>query len=160
MEKSDKLSFKQLNQLCDQNLEAKYATECIDIIKNKECLFHPGISLPYDNALSLYELRLRIAKDGNRQDVNYLADFEALIENIRNKKSDYIGITSIYGNDFLYAIFYEPNSQLILGILRGVSSMTDAENLTTEHVASGSTSGKEKYSKGIFMGYWRSQTQF
>ena len=130
MKNSDKLSFKQFNQLCDQNSEAKYVNECIDIIKNKECLFHPGISSPYDRALSLYELRLSIAKDGNRHDVNYLADFEALVENIRNKKSDYIGITSISGNDFSYLVFYEPNSQLILGILRGVSSMTDTENLT------------------------------
>jgi hypothetical protein len=160
MENSDKLSFKQLNQLCNQNLEAKYVNECIDIIRDTECLFHPGISSTYDRALSLYELRLKIAKDGNRQDISYLADFEVLVENIRNKKSDYIGITSIYGNGFSYLIFYEPNSQLILGILRAVSSMTDAENLATEHVASGLTSGMEKYSKGLFIRNWRSQTQF
>jgi hypothetical protein len=116
--------------------------------------------MPYEHILSLYKLRLSIAENSeNQHEPNYLPDFRRTIENIEGIQSALIGILSLYGETFSYVVFYAPEMQKILGILKvtSKSSLTDKENHNTETIARGMSSSSEKYSKGKFIRNWQKE---
>ena len=115
----EKLSFLDFTRLCELNVQKKYVSECLNYIKNEDCLYRTGIVMPYDRTLSLYQLRLKIAKDSDKADPNYILDFEGIVQNMEQVRSESVGITTLFANEFSYCIFYEPKGLLILGILRG-----------------------------------------
>ncbi len=73
--------------------------------------------MPYDRMFSLYSLRLEIAKD-NIRDTDYIRDFEYTIENMKKIKSNDIGLVSLHADVYSYIVFYEPDNEIIIGILR------------------------------------------
>ena len=153
----DKLTFQQLNYLCDVNIEEKFVKDCIQILKHDDCLFHSGIVMLRNKIASLYELRFRIAKEGNNSSEAYLADFDQCVPNLNEFKSNVIGITTITGNKDSFLIFYEPETKKILGILKSEnpSGIKATEENATDIVNRGYSSGKEKYSKGVFVRNWK-----
>ena len=123
------------------------------MIKNEDCLFHRPVVAPYEKMLSLYSLRLQIAKDAARQTEEYISNFEDIITNIGNNKSENIGVAMLSGDGPGFAIFYEPEKQLILGVLKGTKdiSMAERESHIMESLSKGATSAAVKYSKGTFV---------
>jgi hypothetical protein len=151
----EKLSFQDFIELCELNIDKKYVKECIEIAKNQDCIFVSGIIMEQDYTSSLYSLRLEIAKDIKRRSESYLQDFEDCVINLKNSSSLLLGITSIYGNESHFMIFYEPGTKVILGVLKSDSDLITVENFNTETINMGYSSDAEKYSKGILIRDWK-----
>jgi hypothetical protein len=152
----DKPTFIKLNELVESNLEKKHVQEIFEIIKNADCLFFPGIIMPQDHIASLYKLRLKIAKESNKLQNDYIDDFERTVSNLQDSKSKDSGITWLIAENSGYLIFYEPVEKNILGVLKigRPSTLQSIEN-TNQMVNQEYSSGFLKYSKGELVKEWK-----
>jgi len=161
MKSREGLSFIQFKQLCEQNSQAKYVSECVFTMENEDCLFHPGAVMPHDHMLRVYKVRLSIAMENGLHVPTYISDFKQIIENIEGLQSDFIGVLHLSSENFSFIIFYEPDRQKILGILKPANkgSLAEEEDYNTEIINRGMSSGTEKYSKGKFVRDWKKVAQ-
>ncbi|MCS3798000.1 hypothetical protein [Niastella sp. OAS944] len=114
-----KLTFDTFTDLCRLNLDKKYIREIYEIIAKSDRYFHPGIVMPQDHIASLYKLRLQIAKDHGKFDIDYINDYKITVSNLQQSNSKELGITWLNtDHDGSYLIFYEPDKLNILGILK------------------------------------------
>ena len=152
-----KLSFQKLIELCEFNIEKKYVADCMDILKNHNCIFEPGIIEEHSHLSSLYKLRLKIAKKEWQPGSNFIEDFERCISSLQISESTDIGITSLYGDYLSFLIFYEPITNIILGILKteALETISNIEQNKIDIKLKGYSSTAEKYSKGKFVGDWK-----
>jgi hypothetical protein len=157
MKPQEGLSFIHFKELCEQNSQAKYVSDCLFTMNNLDCLFNPGAVIPHDDMLRIYKIRLAIAIDNGRHGSAYISDFKQILENTERSQSDFVGILHLSSEDFSYIIFYDPHRQKILGILKTTEkgSLIDEENYNTEMINNGLSSGTEKYSKGKFVRNWK-----
>ena len=115
----DKLTFETFTELCRLNLDKKFVQEIYELIAKSGCYFQSGIIMPKDHIASLYKLRLEIAKDRGKFDVDYINDYEITVSNLQQSNSNELGITWLNtDHDGSYLIFYEPDKLNILGILK------------------------------------------
>lgn len=114
----NKLTFQQLNILCDLNIDRKHVEECIQVLKNEDCIFESGIVMPRNHISSIYNLRFSIAKESGNFSKDFLADYQECIIQLDKSKAGFLGITSIHGDNKSFLIFYEPDAKKILGILK------------------------------------------
>lgn len=146
MEEKSRLSFSLFGELCGKNADRKYVNEILHSIRYEDCLYRSMPTLPYDQIYATYTIRLRIAKDQGR-DVSHIADFEALMENMRMFKSQLASIVSVMTASFIYFVFYTPDTEMIFGILRWESSgLADRYDF-----AEGGSSAGGRYSKGVLV---------
>jgi hypothetical protein len=138
----DKLSFKDFEELCEANMDKRHIDECVDVIKNNECLFFPGIVMPNSHIASLYALRLEIAKENNKLGDEYIDDFEDVVANLKKSTSKDLAITSVFGERHGYMIFYEPVTKRILGAIK---SKVDNGLIKQDN------SSFKRYFKGVLM---------
>lgn len=151
----EKLTFQKFIELCELNIDKKHIKDCIEILRNQDCIFVSGIIMEQDYISSLYNLRLEIAKENNHRSDSYIQDFEDCVFNLKNSTSIFLGITSIYSNKHHFMIFHEPEIKVILGTLKSNSDLNSVENYNTETINSGYSSNAEKYSKGVFIHDWK-----
>ena len=151
-----KLSFQDFKELCKLNMNKRHIVECMDTIKNADCLFHSGIVMPKDQISSLYNLRLQIAKEKNSLSEDYIRDFEDCVSQLKLSTSKELAITTLYGESEAFIIFYEPETKIILGVLKPINSMglKKMEENNTETITKGYSSSFEKYSRGVFIKNW------
>ncbi|KAA2240320.1 hypothetical protein F0L74_29610 [Chitinophaga agrisoli] len=156
MKEQRRLSFPLFNRLCERNTGNKYVSECIHCIRSEDCLYFPGLIMPYDHIFSLYSTRLKIAKD-KVTDADFISDFERTVDSMKEIKSNDLGLVSLHTESYTYVVFYEPDNEIILGILRSKNNegLRDLETLQTEQIAQGLTSSMLKYSKGVFVRDWK-----
>ncbi|MEO6233350.1 MAG: hypothetical protein ABJB11_08235 [Ferruginibacter sp.] len=153
----DKLTFQQLNFLCDLNVDKKYVKDCIQILKHQDCIFETGIIMPHDHIASLYNARFNNAKEGGKLTIDNLTDYENCVDRVNKSKSKFLGITSVFSDQNSFLIFYEPDNKIILGVLKSKNSsdIKDIEESATDSKKLGYSSSTEKYSKGIFIRNWK-----
>jgi hypothetical protein len=151
------LTFKQLNYICDANVDVKYVKDCVQLLKYEDCIFHSGVIMERDRIASLYGLRFTIAEESKTLSEIYLTDFGNCVRNLNESKSDVVGITWINGDNKSFFIFYEPITKVILGILKSEypPGIKATEDYATGVVNSGYAAGSEKYSKGKFVRNWK-----
>ena len=153
----NKLSFHELNIMCDLNIDKKYVSDCLQILKNEECIFESGIVMVREHIASLYSLRYDNAKEAGKLSDANLNDYKNCVINLNNSKAEFLGITTIYSENNSFLIFYEPEIKLILGILKS-DCLLDLKNLEenqTDTINKGYSSNAERYSKGKFIRDWK-----
>ncbi|HYO20788.1 MAG TPA: hypothetical protein VER36_00190 [Flavisolibacter sp.] len=150
------LTFHKLVRLCQLNNEKKYVTKCLSLLENEVCIFNSGVVLPQEKVASLYDFRLQNKKRDEKFDNRLLNDYENTVACLKNSKSLNLGITMIFGEAYSFIIFYEPDAENILGILKSKtsSSLKSIEENATETVNNGLSCGSEKYNKGILIRKW------
>ena len=141
------ISFIELQELCELNLDKQHVSCAFGTINNSDCLFFSGIIMPQKHIASLYKLRFENAKERSLLDQEYLSDYEKTVANLNTSRSENLGLAGVYSikNDFL--IFFEPDTKKILGILK-----SKPNDHTLEMVANpNKVSSFGKYSKGILV---------
>ncbi|WP_153796819.1 hypothetical protein [Foetidibacter luteolus] len=153
----EKLTFQQLNILCDLNADKKYVRDCLQVLRHEDCIFENGIIMPRDHIASLYSFRFNSAKDAGNLKEDYLLDFKNCVDELNKSESDLLGITSVYGDNISFLIFFEPDSKTILGLLKSKSpsGIKSIEQNATDTINRGFSSNAEKYSKGAFVRDWK-----
>lgn len=153
----DKLTFQHLNSICELNIEKKHVSKCLQLLQHEDCIFDSGIIMPQDHIASLYEFRFNNAKESGRLESEFLLDYKNCVDQLNLSTSDFLGITSVYGENIVFMIFYEPHNKMILGVLMSKTSesIESIEEHASEIVGKGLSSGNEKYSKGIFVRDWK-----
>jgi hypothetical protein len=153
----DKLSFQELNSICDLNIDKKYVIDCQQILKNEECIFESGIIKSREHVAELYSFRYNNANEGGKLSKTNLNDFKNCVTNLNNSKAEFLGVTSIYGANNSFLIFYEPDRKIILGILKSnnLFDLNKLEENQTATVQKGYSSSAEKYAKGKFIRDWK-----
>lgn len=153
----EKLTFQQLNDICHANADKKYVADCLQIVKHQSCIFETGIIMPHQYIASLYSLRFENAKKSGKLSRDYLMDYEICVDQLNKSNSEFLGITSVYSDNFSFLIFYEPYNKIILGVLRSnnTSGLKGVEENATETVNRGFSSNAEKYIKGVFTRDWK-----
>ena len=153
----EKLTFNELKSLCVINVDKKYVDECLQVLKNEDCIFESGIIMPRDSISNLYTLRFDIAKQSGKLSNDYLKDIESCVDQLSKSKSDLVGLTFVHNDSNSFLIFYEPDTETIIGILKSQSSLDiqSLEENATETVDRGFSSNAEKYSKGTFIRDWK-----
>jgi len=153
----EKLTFQQLNDICNLNTDKKYVADCLQILKHQDCIFETGIIMPHDQIASLYSLRFDNAKEAGKLSNDYLMDYKICVDQLDKSKSDFLGITSIYSDNFSFLVFYEPGSKMILGVLKSKNTfgIKSVEENATDTINKGFSSSAEKYSKGTFIRDWK-----
>ena len=150
------ISFKDFQTLCELNLQKRYMAECLDIVINSDCLFHPGNIMPRERISDLYQTRLKIAQSQKELTRDYLQDFEQVVLNLTNSSSKDLALSSLYSDQNDYIVFYEPEKKFVLGVLkfnRG-NSLQATEEYATSIVEKGLSAGFKKYSKGVYVKSW------
>lgn len=126
------ISLEAFIQIVEKNTARKYVKECLYLIRRYPEAFNAGITMPYADTYSLYTLRLRIAKEKNATS-EFIHDFEQLIEEMGLLQAEKMGISwidlmrSADGVIFSYMIFYEPDSEHVLGILTRTTTQNASE---------------------------------
>lgn len=130
--------------------------DCLFVMENEECIFHKGLVMSQEHIASLYTLRFNNAKGSGKWNIDRLSDYEKCVSNLRVSKSSTLGITSIYGNDNMFLIFYEPDTQNVLGALKSKNyeNLQKIEQDASASIKHGQSVGYEKYNKGLFIQNW------
>ena len=118
----DSLSFQDFESLCLKNKQVKHVQEISQYILNSECIYSPGSLMPRKHMIEVYSDRLKMAKEKIVESSYDLIEFDQLVSNITNSKSNEIGFTMFHTNDFSSLVFYEPDTNLVLGILRATKN--------------------------------------
>ena len=140
----NKFTFKKLQKLLELDLDKKYASYILEIIKNSDCLFNPGIIMPKEHIASLYRLRFEIAKERSSLGQEYLKDYERTVTNLSTSLSENLCLTGLYTSTNSFLIFFEPVNRKILGILKSTSNDQTVAMVSNLNEAA----DFEKYSKG------------
>jgi hypothetical protein len=153
----DNLTFQEFNILCNLNIHKKHVIDCLQILNNEDCIFHSGIIMSKDHISSLYSLRFGIAQQSGKLSDEYLNDFKYCVANLDSSKSELLGLTFFFSDKGSYLVFYEPDTKVILGILKSESSrnIKSIEENTADAISKGHSSSAEKYSKGRIIKNWK-----
>jgi hypothetical protein len=153
----DKLTFQEFNILCNLNSDKKHVIDCIKVLNDEDCIYQSGIIMSKDHIASLYSLRFDIAQQSGKLSDEYLNDFKYCVASLDSSKSEHLGLTTICSDKGSYLVFYEPDTKVILGILKSENSLNikSIEENTTEAINKGHSSSAEKYSKGRFIKNWK-----
>jgi len=153
----ENLTFQELNILCDLNADKKYVRDCLQVLRNEDCIFEKGIIMPRDHIASLYSFRFNNAKDAGNLNEDYLMDYKNCVDELNKSESDFLGITSVYGDNISFLIFFEWDSKTILGLLksRNLSDIKSIEQNAADTKDRGFSSSAEKYSNGTFVRDWK-----
>lgn len=151
------MTFEGLKSLCEANLNEKYISECLALLLNGECIFYPGIEMGHSHLTSLYQFRLKMATNRAIASEEYLEDFACSVKRLTESTSEFIGISTVYGDRKGFFIFYEPDNMVILGVLipDNPSDLKAIEENINNNFFKGCSSDAEKYCQGVFVRNWK-----
>lgn len=148
------ISFTDFGQLCENSRDRKYITEIIEVIQNSVCLFHPGVVLPNKRIADLYQFRFEIAKERNKESPERLNDFKNTVAQLQKTESEFLATAILQSEIHFFFIFYEPETKIILGVLKSDSLLIDTESNIQDQLQKGLTVGFQKYFKGELIKDW------
>ena len=107
--------------------------------------------------LEVYSDRLKMAKEKIVESSYDLVEFDQLVSNMTNSKSDEIGFTMFHTDNFSSLVFYEPDTNLVLGILRASknNNLRLIEANYEGQIQMGIHLYSTKYLKGNIVKEWR-----
>ncbi len=114
-----KLTLEELQEMCNLNLDKKHVRDVLETITSSEFQFHPGIVQPQSRMASLYKLRLDIVKEKGVSDFDFLDDYDNAVSNLQKSHSESIALTSLFVQGGGFIIFYEPDTKMIMGVIKG-----------------------------------------
>lgn len=147
------LTFEQLVYMCEQNKHKQHVALCLDLLTNQTCIFIDGIREAKGHIADLYRFRYEMVMEQASVTTTYLTDFENCVKQLEQSTSPLLGITDIIGDSHSYLIFYEPDTNDILGVLvyASVEGIAQHEAYVNDVVAKGYSCSGEKYEKGILI---------
>src|ERR1043165_843048 len=109
------LDVQAFRTMCEANKDKAYVQDLIDVLNSADSTYNKGFIASQEHLASLYRFRFGLAKKyGSRAN---LQNYEDVVVSLEQTSSTEIGAIIVGGNSKLYLLFYEPQTQIILGIL-------------------------------------------
>ena len=152
----NKPTFEDFLVLCQLNIEKRYTEEILNITIDSDCIYLPGIIMPYQHLLDIYTIRLEMAEESKTLSENVLADFRNCVTNFKMFSADSIGIASLSTQNNSYMVFYIPEENLIIGTIKFSEndSIIHVENYNSETIRAGYQTKAQKFSKRKLIHDW------
>lgn len=126
--------------------------ELLRVINNEEIMFHPGFSKSKSELESLYALRLKIAKEINRDKFtdDEIQTWEKAIIKLKESKEEVTHLTWIDSENKFYLLFLtqELSGLITYFWLKSKTSIKEKEDQNDEIIKKGHSVGSLKFDRG------------
>ncbi|WP_445710935.1 hypothetical protein [Flavobacterium sp.] len=137
-------------------VKSTIAFECLHSIQNETILFNAGIKKDKVELTSLYKLRLEIAKDNSKFQIDEIASWETAITILEVSKSVALFLSRITSERKTYFIFSDTTTKELKAIyfLNNSSSIEEQERNYDQIIEKGYSVSTIKYDKGEEIRCW------
>lgn len=137
-------------------VKSTIALECLHSIQNETILFNAGIKKDKVELTSLYKLRLEIAKDNSKFQIDEIASWETAITILEASKSVALFLSRITSERKTYFIFSDTTTKELEAIyfLNNSSSIEEQERNYDQIIEKGYSVSTIKYDKGEEIRCW------
>ena len=137
-------------------VKSTIAIECLHSIQNETILFNAGIKKDKVELTSLYKLRLDIAKDNSKFQIDEIASWETAITILEASKSVALFLSRITSERKTYFIFSDTTTKELEAIyfLNNSNSIEEQERNYDQIIEKGYSVSTIKYDKGEEIRCW------
>ena len=135
------------------------AQECLNAMLNQEVLFNPGFEQEKEQLTSLYNLRLNMAKDINKDKFkeDEISNWESAIENLKNSSAKTLVLNWVRSEFRHFMMFWDYDTERLAGIfyLYPKSSIKKQEEYNEDIIERGFSVSSIKYNSGRMVKNWK-----
>ncbi len=135
------------------------AQECLNEMLSRQVLFNPGFEQEKEQLTSLYDLRLNMAKDINKDKFkeDEISNWESAVENLKKSAAKKLVLNWVTSEFKHFMIFWDYDSERLAGIfyLYPKSSIKEQEEYNSDIIKRGFSVSSLKYDSGQMIKKWK-----
>ena len=151
-----KIQLNDLIKSLQDKANSTFAKECLYCIQNDTILFNAGIKKDKTELTSLYKLRLEIAKDNSKFQIDEIASWETAITILEHSKSVALFLSMVMSERKTYFIFSDVTTKIVEAIyfLQNATSIEEQEKNNDQIIEKGYSVSTIKYIQGEEVRRW------